>query len=222
MTKQGTTYTLFFSLSILTDERRFGEKVAQTGSLPFHNLKQTDWEGLGIRIRDTLMDNYPEIRDRVMVKLFDDSLESATKGALTENQIFSYLKTLVARAQEGNYQAHDLRTNAWLTTYTRSAPPNDFNGVIIIDDDGTEDILESAVNGILKHFYTAGENRFGGLGSLPMIFSGQINDSGGFSAKMLKVFEQAFDHPFANDVSPMFLNEAQQKKIATARSIREL
>src|SRR5690554_6250246 len=184
MNKQGTTYTFFLSLSILTDERRFGEKVAQTGSLPFHNLKQTDWEGLGIKIRDTLMGDYPEIRERVMVKLFDDSLESATKGTLTEGQIFSYLKTLVARAQEGNYQAHDLRTNAWLTTYAQSAPPNDFNGVIVIDDDGSEDILESMVNGILKHFYTAGENRFGGLGVLPMILSGQLNDSAGFSEKM--------------------------------------
>ncbi|WP_166256132.1 hypothetical protein [Marinobacter salicampi] len=222
MDKQGTTYTLFFSLSILTDERRFGEMLAQTGSLPFHNLKQTDWEGLGIKIRDTLMDNYPEIRDCVTVKLFDDSLESATKGTLTESQAFSYLKTLVARAQDGNFQAHDLRADTWMTTYTQSAPPQDFNGVIVIDDDGSEDILESTVNGMLRHFYTAGESRFGGLGALPMIFSGQINDSSGFSTKMLEVFIQTFDHPFSNDVRPMILNEGQQRNIATAHSMHEL
>jgi hypothetical protein len=120
MTKHGSNYTLFFSLSILTDERRFGDMVAQTGSLPFHNLKKTDWEGLGVKIRDTIMDGYPEINDRVTVKLFDDSLESATKGVLTESQAFSYLKALVNRAQEGNFQAHDLRTDAWVTTHARA------------------------------------------------------------------------------------------------------
>lgn len=221
MTKHDSTYTLFFSLSILTDERRFGEKVAQTGSLPYHNLKQTDWKGLGVKIRDALMGDYSEIRDRVTVNLFDDSLESATKGLLSEAQSFSYLKTLVARAELGNFQAHDLRTDAWLTAYTRSAPPQDFNGVIVIDDDGSADILESAVNGILKHLYVSGESRFGGLGSLPVIFSGQINDSAGLSEEMLNIFTTTFDHPFANDVSPLILNEAQQKNIGAARSMSD-
>lgn len=222
MARRGTTYTLFFSLSILTDERLFWEMLAQTGSMPFHNLQQIDWERLGIKIRDTLMGDCSEIRERVVVKLFDDSLESATKGIFTERQIFNYLQYLVSRAENGIFQAHDLRTNAWLTTYTHSAPPQDFNGIIIIEDDGSEDILEMVANGMLKHFYTAGECRYEGRDALPMNFSGKLGDVNGFSKAMLQVFAQTFDHPFASDSRVIILNESQQKRIVNACSLDEL
>jgi uncharacterized protein with HEPN domain len=222
MKNQSTRYTLFFSISILTDMRKFGELVSRTGSPPLHNFKKINWNALAVSIRNTLIEDYPEIKGNVMVQLFDDSMESATKGTLTESQAFEYLKTLVERAQIGNFKAHDLRKNHWLTSYSRSAPPQDFNGVIVVEDDGSSDILESATNGILKHFYTGGENRFGGLGSLSLIFSGKLNQDCRLSKKMLSVFSNTFNHPFENDISLIILNEAQQKNISAAKTMLDV
>lgn len=222
MKEQANRYALFFSLSILTDMRQFHELVSRTGAPPLHDFKKTDWSALAARIRNTLVEDYPEIIERVTVKLFDDSMESATKGTLTESQAFEYLKTLVQRAQAGNFRAHDLRKNHWLTSYSRSAPPQDFNGVIEIEDDGSSDILESATNAILKHFYTGGEHRYGGLGSLPLIFSGKLHNDSHLSPAMLAVFSSTFNHPFENDVRLIVLNEAQQRNISAANSIRDV
>lgn len=94
--------------------------------------------------------------------------------------------------------------------------------MIIIEDDGSSDILESATNGILKHFYTGGANRFGGLGSLPIIFSGKLNQDSRLSKKMLAVFSNTFNHPFDNDISLIILNEGQQKNISGANTIRDV
>jgi len=214
MARQGTTYTMFFSLSIMTDQKRFDEEVVRTGVVPFHNLQATDWQSLGLRIRDTIMSDYPESRDRVSVQLFNDSLECATKPMLSGDQILRYLKTLIRRAQDGNFKADDLRTDEWMTTYTQSAPPQDFNGVVVIDDDGSEDVLEQAVVGMLKHFYTSGEIKYSGLWCLSLIFSGDLTDMAHFSSDMLDVFVQTFDHPFANDVRAVVFNEDQQMSVA--------
>lgn len=217
-----TPYRLFFSLSILTDMRQFHALVSKAGAPPLHNLKKTNWNALASRIQSTLVEDSPELSDRVTIKLFDDSMESATKGTLTERQAFDYLKTLVQRAQANNFTAHDLRGNHWLTMYSRSAPPQDFNGVIEIDDDGSADMLEGATNAMLKHFYAGGEHRFGGLGSLPLIFSGKLHHHSRLSKSMLAVFSDTFDHPFENDVRLIVFNEAQQRNISVADSIRDV
>jgi|6_EtaG_2_1085325.scaffolds.fasta_scaffold03772_3 hypothetical protein len=78
------------------------------------------------------------------------------------------------------------------------------------------------VNGILKHFYTAGECRFEGRGALPMNFSGKLGDVNGLSKAMLQVFAQTFNHPFASDSRVIILNESQQKRIVNACSLDEL
>lgn len=216
------TYTLFFSISILTDMVKFDHLVRKTGRPPLHDFSKINWDGLANAIRDRLIDSAPEMKKSVTVKLFDDSMEGATRGLQTEDQMFSYMKTLVGRSLEGNFKARDLRSNGWVTSYEKSAPAQVFHGTVVVQDDGSCDILEAVVNGMLKHFYMGGNMRFGGLSALPVIFSGQMNEESEFSDEMLSVFSDAFDHPFTNDVSLIVLNEAQQETFANAKSIQDV
>jgi hypothetical protein len=219
MLPQNDVYKLFFCISIMTDMNKFQGVVSRTGRVPFLNFQHTDWAGLANRIADILVQGKPSIRRFVSVNLFDDSLESATKGLFTEHQSYQYLKELVERAQEGNFKAHDLRDDRWLTTYTASAPPQNFHGVLTVQDDGSADILEETINGMLEHFYAGGKDRLGGVCSLPLLFSGDLHQYSRLSAAMLALFVEEFDHPFENDVSIVVLNQRQQEALLESQGM---
>lgn len=201
---------------------KFDHLVRKTGRPPLHDFSKINWDGLANSIRDRLIDSAPEIKKSVTVNLFDDSMEGATRGLLSDDQMFDYMKTLVGRSLEGSFEARDLRRNGWVTSYERSAPPQVFHGTVVVQDDGSCDILEEVVNGMLKHFYMGGSTRFRGLSALPVIFSGELNEESEFSEDLLSVLSDTFGNPFANDVSLIVLNEAQQEKFAKAKNLQEV
>ncbi|GBO89222.1 hypothetical protein MSSD14B_28900 [Marinobacter salsuginis] len=194
--------------------------VMRNGGVPFHNLAEMDWAELGDNIRNLLTASQPDISDSVTVEVFDDSLESATKPTLSENDQFMYMRELVSRAKHGNFKAHDLRNSRWVTTYTKSAPPQTFNGVITVHDDGSADILEAALDGMVEHFFSRAPQP-SGLGVMPALFSGSLSSSARLSEKMLTLFCETFGNPFANDVTVMMLNDAQQTKFINAKNFME-
>lgn len=212
-------YNLFFTLSILTDTSEFERRFINCGVTPFHDLEEFDWSSLESSLLDILIKDYPEHRSSVTVRLFNDSLESASKSLLSESQHFHYLKELVTRARNDNFEAQDLRTQQWCTTYCQSAPPQDFNGMIRVEDDGSADILEDVINAIVSHFYAKAS--LGGLMMMPMLFSGQLMPHCQLSDQMLDLFASSFNHPFANDVHSLFFNDADQERFVLANNMME-
>ncbi len=214
-------YNIFFSISILTDTIKFQEQFISQGGRPYYNLKRFDWDLLSANIRDLLVKDHPRYRKRVFVSLFDDSLEAATKPTLSENQNFLYLKELVLRANANNFNAHDLRNAQWITTYERSAPPQDFHGVIRVEDDGTVDVIEAVIGAIIAHFYAAYQGPTRGPMMMALLYSQKLIPHCQLSGQMHSLFSKSFDHPFSSDVSTLFLNEGIQERMLLADSMLE-
>jgi hypothetical protein len=214
------TYNIFISLSIVTDVEVFYSRFISQGKTPFHDLKKFNWKLLCENFRNVLIDEESGYRSKVNVSLFNDSCDSASKPMLGERHLFKYLKTLVSRAQEGNFLAHDLRDNNWCTTHKKSAPPQDFNGMITVQDDGSADVIEYVMDSIVRHFFSKSNMR--GLMIMPLLFSGKLMNYCYLSDEMLNLFVKSFDgHPFANDVAALFFNDGAQKAILKAKSMAE-
>lgn len=212
----------FFSLSILTDHYEFQKKVEAEG-LPFFDLQSFDWDALSEAILGLLVDQVPaNLRNKITIDIWPDSLESASKPALSETQLTEYLATVISGLRTNNHSVGTTRTRYMLTDYAQSAPPNDFNFCIDISGVGNRglEVMESLFDSIAGHFsYGKGLK-----GQAYMVKMGMSEQVGHLPQKMspalLDIFRTSFGNPFDNDISLLVMNENQAIQIEEyARSL---
>lgn len=205
-------FTYVFSLSVLTDEQKFKEKIQEKG-LPFHDLSAIDWVKFGKDMGKLFFEDIPTSKKRLFsVDIWPDSLESASKGLLSMRQLALYWSTTSCLLLDGKKDLETIlerRKSYMRTTYTRSAPPQDFLFSLSYRDTG--DILtlmEHLFRGVYKHF-NAGQpvplNAYAAYldpkGTLFGDVLSPLSTEQRLSEEMLSLLTNTFDHPFKNDIA---------------------
>jgi hypothetical protein len=196
---------IFFSLSLMTDMHKF-EIITQTKGLPYHNLKNFNWIKLASKIHELLTRNI-EHPTEVIIGFWPDSLDSASKPVLTDEQQAEYMTSAFKGLAQNNFKAvTKLRQKLMVTPIEESSPPQNFYFMAQV----TEDHLEDFLGEVETHFYNNSSRGNANYSNNSLMFEMAGFQSSGkqsLSNEMLNLFNSSFDNPFANDIALVVLNQ---------------
>ena len=201
----GNKFSIFVYVSVLTNINAFEEIIKKHG-LPEHDYTKFDWKGLEDALYKLLTSKMqPHHASNVALTLWPDTLDSASKPLLSEDEALSYMQEIIRRLIAKDLRSEDLRDKYAITSKTESAPAQDIYFLLDIDSTTSSHPLEGILEGICEHFVSG--SAIDPIILLATYSSNEPSLSYKLSPDMFNLFNERFDSPYDNDVTLMIMNE---------------